>query len=61
MEKRTVGFYLPVCSTLLTVLNKKKAVPIDLDKGAFSDSSFENVFEDEVLERTFREIAPIVF
>lgn len=40
---------------------QKKAVPIDLDKGAFSDSSFENVFEDETLEKTFREIAPTVF
>ena len=34
---------------------------MDLDKGAFSDSSFENVFEDEELEKTFREIAPDVF
>ena len=42
-------------------IEQEKAVPIDLDKGAFSDSSFENVFEDETLERTFREIAPTVF
>lgn len=42
-------------------VEQKKAVPIDLDKGAFSDSSFENVFEDEALEKTFREIAPEVF
>ena len=42
-------------------IEEEKAVPIDLDKGAFSDSSFENVFEDEALERTFREIAPTVF
>lgn len=42
-------------------IEQKKAVPIDLDKGAFSDSSFENVFEDESLERTFQEIAPTVF
>ena len=42
-------------------IEQEKAVPIDLDKGAFSDSSFENVFEDEALERTFREIAPTVF
>ena len=34
---------------------------MDLDKGAFSDSSFENVFDDEELEKTFREIAPDVF
>lgn len=42
-------------------VEQEKAVPIDLDKGAFSDSSFENVFEDEALEKTFREIAPEVF
>lgn len=42
-------------------VEQKKAVPIDLDKGAFSDSSFENVFEDEDLEKMFREIAPDVF
>ncbi|MDE0400437.1 MAG: FRG domain-containing protein [Candidatus Poribacteria bacterium] len=42
-------------------VEQKKAVPIDLDKGAFSDSSFENVFEDEELEKTFRKIAPEVF
>lgn len=42
-------------------IEQKKAVPIDLDKGAFSDSSFENVFEDETLERTFQKIAPTVF
>ena len=42
-------------------IEQKKAVPIDLDKGAFSDSSFENVFEDEALEKTFQEIAPTVF
>ena len=42
-------------------IKQEKAVPIDLDKGAFSDSSFENVFKDEELEKTFREIAPEVF
>ena len=42
-------------------VEQKKAVPMDLDKGAFSDSSFENVFDDEELEKTFREIAPDVF
>ena len=42
-------------------IEQEKAVPIDLDKGAFSDTSFENVFEDEELEKTFREIAPDVF
>ena len=42
-------------------VEQEKAVPIDLDKGAFSDSSFENVFEDEELEETFRQIAPSVF
>ena len=42
-------------------IEQKRAVPIDLDKGAFSDSSFENVFEDEELEKTFRKIAPEVF
>ena len=42
-------------------VEQEKAVPMDLDKGAFSDSSFENVFEDEKLERMFREIAPDVF
>ncbi len=42
-------------------IEQEKAVPIDLDKAAFSDSSFENVFEDEQLEKTFREIAPEVF
>ena len=42
-------------------VEQEKAVPIDLDKGAFSDSSFENVFEDEALEKTFRKIAPQVF
>ena len=40
---------------------QEKAVPMDLDKGAFSDSSFENVFEDEELEKMFREIAHDVF
>ena len=44
-----------------TGVEQKKAVPMDLDKGAFSDSSFENVFDDEELEKTFREIAPDVF
>ena len=42
-------------------VEQQKAVPMDLDKGAFSDSSFENVFEDEELEKKFREIAPEVF
>ena len=42
-------------------IEQKKAVPIDLDKGAFSDSSFENVFEDVELEETFRKIAPDIF
>lgn len=42
-------------------IEQDKAVPIDLDKGAFSDTSFENVFKDEDLERTFREVAPEVF
>lgn len=42
-------------------IEQEKAVPIDLDKGAFSDTSFENVFKDEELERTFREVAPEVF
>ena len=42
-------------------VEQKKAVPMDLDKGAFSDSSFENVFEDAELEKTFRKIAPEVF
>ncbi|MYB00232.1 hypothetical protein F4X90_11230 [Candidatus Poribacteria bacterium] len=54
---------IPFARVLYTFngIKQEKAVPIDLDKGAFSDSSFENVFEDEVLERTFREIAPTVF
>ena len=42
-------------------IEQEKAVPIDLDKGAFSDTSFENVFKDKELERTFREVAPEVF
>lgn len=42
-------------------VEQEQAVPMDLDKGAFSDSSFENAFEDEHLEKTFREIAPEVF
>lgn len=42
-------------------VEQEQAVPMDLDKGAFSDSSFENVFEDEQLEKTFREIAPDIF
>jgi hypothetical protein len=54
---------IPFARVLYTFngIEQEKAVPIDLDKGAFSDSSFENVFEDEALERTFREIAPTVF
>jgi len=42
-------------------VEQKKAVPMNLDKGAFSDSSFKNVFEDEELEKTFRKIAPEIF
>ena len=42
-------------------IEQEQAVPMDLDKGAFSDSSFENAFEDEQLEKMFREIAPEVF
>ena len=42
-------------------IEQEQAVPMDLDKGAFSDSSFENAFEDERLEKMFREIAPEVF
>ena len=54
---------IPFARVLYTFngIEQEKAVPIDLDKGAFSDSSFENVFEDEALERTFRKIAPTVF
>ena len=54
---------IPFARVLYTFngIEQEKAVPIDLDKGAFSDTSFENVFKDAGLERTFREVAPEVF
>ena len=42
-------------------VEQEDAFPMDLDKGVFIDSSFENVFEDEKLQETFQRVAPEIF
>ena len=42
-------------------VEQEDAFPMDLDKGVFIDSSFENVFKDEKLQATFQKIAPEIF
>ena len=42
-------------------VEQEDAFPMDLDKGVFIDSSFENVFKDEKLQATFQKVAPEIF
>ena len=42
-------------------VEQEDAFPMDLDKGVFIDSSFENVFKDEKRQATFQKVAPEIF
>ena len=42
-------------------VEQEDAIPMDLDKGVFIDSSFENVFKDEKRQATFQKVAPEIF